>query len=273
MKTAFYDLRVSPPSHDCLSFLMEAKREGCERTVFVPGSRAIDRPRYNDLDRRIDTLLMPLARCAGMEPVKVKSRQEAKAFWDASCFPDCYAVDYPVPKHSANLSPGAIKARPEVVEQMSRYKGCVTISVRDMAFQPERNSQVEEWMLAAEEIKAMGYRVVFIPDANNPGFDFHNESCPVVDEEYRIALYSVALVNMGIFSGNLASLIVSGVPVIAIPKVLKGHSVASAKMWKHFLGVKVGEQLPWFEPKQRLFWHEDNDTCENIVRAFHEWLD
>lgn len=281
MKTAFYDLSAAPYSHDSGTFAMLAVLEGCDRMVVVPGCRSQDVSRYTEAERtrRIETMIVPFARCLGLDVVVAKNRDDAMRFYEKDCFPVGYHIHQnPNSNHQwrtlLSRMPADLSLRPSAasVEAMRPYAGAVVISFREQKhIQPKRNSLVGEWLKAAAEMTKMGYRVVIIPDTGKPapvaGFEYCVEAA--MDEEKRIALMQGALVNMGSMSGNFGWGFSINVPMVLFVRIQPESANNNASTWKKF-GIPEKTQPHWFKDNQRLFWGMDN--AQNILAEFQRWI-
>ncbi len=147
----------------------------------------------------------------------------------------------------------------------------VVITLREVRAQPERNSQIEEWLQFADSIKDQHY-VVFVRDtcrAHEPlsGFDI----CPRASENafVRAALYQRAFCNLMVQTGPFVWVQFSNAPYLAFKQfipALPDWDHGNAKGWREQDHMEIGDQYPWATPQQLLTWTDD--TFENISRAF-----
>jgi hypothetical protein len=177
------------------------------------------------------------------------------------------------------------------VDWAQQYRSCVTVSLRETKYFRKRNSNINEWIKAANFIKGLGRRTIFIRDTANSyqHIDGH-EICPeaAIDLHKRLALYRAASMNLFIANGpGGLALAATDIPYIimhteaAFEQFSKCHTQFDAwappgvshdefsvmNLWKSWIGFNVGEQTPWCNPKiQRIVW--DEDTAENIIAAY-----
>jgi hypothetical protein len=152
------------------------------------------------------------------------------------------------------------------------YKGCVTITLREAHYWPQRNSDVEEWMDAAITLAHRGELVVVLRDtakAREP-LRLSLLTCPEasVDLDRRLALYSVAKTNLGVVNGPLGLCwATTTIPYLTMWTDAPGYACYNDEWLKGYIGFGLGEQFPWADPrKQRIVWK--NDTRKNILDAY-----
>ncbi len=151
----------------------------------------------------------------------------------------------------------------------------VIITLREAPAQPERNSQIVEWMKFAGSIDG-DHPVLFLRDTCKA-----HESLPLFttwprasENVYiRAALYQRALVNMMVCNGPNTWAIFSNAPYLifkqSIP-ALPDWDHGNAKGWREQDHMEIGDQYPWATPQQRLTWTDD--TFENIAQAFEKFV-
>lgn len=282
MKLAFYDFSVSPYSYDFVAFLIGARSHGCEKVVFVPGDRPYQKCTPEQQDFRMKHLMEPLAAHIGY--TVCASRAEAKVLWEREgkdCFPHGYTVDKPVAGHMPGYASYhtnviyPLAPKPEVLERVSSSLGCklpITITIRESPIKPGRNSNIEEWKKAAKWLVAQGFWPLFIPDTEGPTQSFAPFDCysgPAKDVDERIALYNLALLNLGVNNGPMAFCFWSQLPVL----IYRYHDERFPETSANFLEknlIPVGSQPRWFTDKQRIVWKDD--TAENIIEGVKQWL-
>ena len=147
----------------------------------------------------------------------------------------------------------------------------VVITLREVPVQPERNSQIEEWMRFATSIRDC-HPVLFVRDTckageSLPGF----ETWPMasINTYIRAALYQRAYVNMMVGNGPIVWAVHSDAPYLIFKQLvpaLPRWDHGNAKGWRDQEHMEIGDQLPWATPKQRLTWTDD--TYEEIASAF-----
>lgn len=265
--SAFYDFSVSPYSYDFLTFLVIARGLGCNHTVFVPGERAYQKCSPEEQKFRLEHLLIPLAKMSG--DVTVCGRRD-EAMWYEPTFPIGYTLDAPKHAHMLGDLMRAGKARWLEAPDLDVPKGKVTITIRESRIKPIRNSNIGEWIKAAEQIEAMGYSVLFVPDTDNMQDFGRFESYPkaALDPAVRLALYSKSVLNLGINNGPMAMCMYSKLPYIAFMRRDEAFPEASEAFFKA-QGLPVGSQFPWAVAGQRVVW--EHDKAESIVKHVQQW--
>lgn len=268
LRSAFYDLQVSPYSYDFLNFICMARAEGCNHTVFVPGERAYQKCTPEQQAYRLENLLVPLARMAG-EVTVCKTRDEALEFYPD--FPKDYTVKNPVHAHTLGQLIGSQKARwlsPSKAALAKVPQGKTTITIRESSIKPGRNSRLKEWQKAAREIQERGHDVLFVPDTDNQGRDFGFPSYPVVDPDERMALYQCSTLNLGIGNGPMGLCMYQTYPYLVFrfhDELYQEQSAAFLKANK----LPVGSQLPWRKGNQAIVWEQD--YADVIVKHVERW--
>lgn len=285
MKRAFYDFAVSPYSYDFVSFMVAAKGHGCDEIVFVPGRRMIRREdgtveefqkcSVEEQAFRMKNLILPLA-----SKYRVcKDRAEAKHYWHPGCFPDGYTVDRPKAAHMlrdvmtcGKLYPlGADPAKIAQAKIFGMDESTIVITIRESFIKTERNSNTEQWVMAADWLVENGHKVVFIPDTDNRFTTFgKHKSIPEasVDVQLRLAIYHLAKLNMGVNNGPMALALYSRRPLLYF-RPLGYTTETSGEFWVLNM-VPPGAQPPWFKDSQRIIW-EGGDEADNIIRNFRKW--
>jgi hypothetical protein len=168
----------------------------------------------------------------------------------------------------------------EAEQWAESYRGAVVITLRHCNHFPERNSNLPEWLKAAEAIRNRGERVVFVPDTavpNPPVNDFECLPEASVDLEKRAALYAVAQANLFICNGPATLCTCTRhIPyLVIVTKAAVDQFEASdvipntvpEDMWKMWLGFYKGEEGPNYKGSQQL-WLWDEDTCDVIVKGY-----
>ncbi len=151
----------------------------------------------------------------------------------------------------------------------------VVITLREAPAQPERNSQVFEWLRFAHSIKDR-HRVLFVRDTANafePLEPFQTDAMASRNVFVRAALYQRALVNMMVGNGPNVWCLFSDAPYLLFKQLIPAlphWEMSGPRGWKKQVHLEVGDQYPWASPLQRMTWTDD--TCENITAAFAEFL-
>lgn len=277
-KVAFYDFQVSPYSFDFAQFLLCAKGQECTEVVIVPGVRGYQKCTPGEQEYRLNNLILGLC----PEAKVCQSREEAKAFWHEGCFPNGYTVDAPVASHMVGQVLKQVKIHPffprpekkaEVVADGLNRTNLVVITIRETHIKPARNSTIDAWIEAAHWMRAKGLDPVFIPDTENPDRKFgpfQSVRKAAMDVQYRLALYDVATLNVGVNNGPMALNLYSRRPVLYFRPITPNYPESSEDFWRA-QGIPFKSQLPWFTGLQRIIW-EGSDNCENITQNVERWL-
>jgi hypothetical protein len=148
----------------------------------------------------------------------------------------------------------------------------LTITIRESRIKPLRNSNIGQWTRAAERLKDMGYRVLFVPDTDNMqcgfgDFDIYPEAS--LDPEVRLALYSKSVLNLGIGNGPMGLAFYSSkIPYLMFRMHDERFNEQSAAFMKAN-NLPIGSQAPWRGNNQALVWEED--TEDNIIKHVQRW--
>lgn len=161
------------------------------------------------------------------------------------------------------------------VDEFLRGKRPVVITLRETTLQPERNSQIAEWIKFAESIEGE-YPVLFVRDTAKA--DEHLPPFPTWarasrNSYVRAALYRRAFCNLTVCTGPVNWCNFTDAPVLIFKQLvpaLPQWQGGQPEGWREQCHLEVGEQLPWASPLQRLTWTDD--TFENIRAAFDEFV-
>lgn len=215
--TACYDLGVSPPTYDVMSFLFEAEKHRIANNYdvldisFQPGPmhgfRADDLP--PDVATRQGMLWRVCVGLARLLPsvrnIEVLGERVSKA---GSVFPDGWAHDKPVSRYGVQYQRGGaaiFRASDYARKWASRYSSrYATITLRKASHWPERNSNMHAWMEVAAQLSAQGIKPIFVPDSENPLASGYTDCIEAAyDVDLRAALYEGAVINLGVSNGPI----------------------------------------------------------------------
>lgn len=270
-RSLLYDFQVSPYSYDFLAAICQARALGCNHTVFVPGEREYQKCSPEEQEFRLQHLLIPLARMSG-EVTVCETRAEAKEF--PAVFPFGYTTEKPIHGHMFGQLIRSGRAKwlsPSEKALASVPSGCLTITIRESRIKPLRNSNVGEWVKAAEVLKDMGYKVLFVPDTDNMQMsfgDFDSYTPASLDPDIRMALYQKSVLNLGIGNGPMGLCFYSSNPYLMFRMHDERFNEQSAAFMKSN-HLPIGSQAPWRNNRQALVWEED--TEQNIIRHVQRW--
>lgn len=286
---AVYDLGVSPPTYDFLSFLIEAERHRIEEKydlidiVFQPGP--MHGFRKDELPPDVETREGMLWRvCVGMARLlpsvrNVNVLNERTAVPEKNVFPVEYAENKPKSHYATAYLKGGtpmLRASEYARKQASSFggRGYATITIRQSSYWPDRNSNVKEWAEVAAYLWERDIWPIFIPDtesANTPPLECHAGwgFCPAAafDIDLRAALYEGAIVNLGVLNGPMSLLAYLDAKYL-ICKVVVETAVASTTSFLKAHGFEDGDD---FGGTGRMIWKPD--LAENIIPALQDFLE
>lgn len=239
----FYDLDIEPITYDFVWALCiaNAKREELGLTslhvVFVPGKVQGLRKESSDYERavssdarhwRIYSILIPALKllpckfgitfCTSREDARFIRQKQAKFV-----YPDKYNVTFPIPyapeqamQYYQNMLPlradnQALSYVSEWLNQHAPHKKTIVITLRQYAFAPDRNSNMNAWAKFAKTLDSNEFFVVFVPDMDQAlneqpkglsEFHFFTPACWNLN--LRAALYESAYLNLGVNTGPMA---------------------------------------------------------------------
>ncbi len=279
--TAVYDLSVSPPTYEFISFLSEAEKSRIEQgfdqidVVFQPGPMFGFRddqlpPSIEDREAMLSRICVSACRLLpSVRNVTVlKDRQEI----NGTVFPEGYSEKTPVsqygPKYQKNSIPCLTATSYAKRLVASRFKRpFITITIREADYWPERNSQLREWMKVARWIRCEGIEVIFIPDTNGtPIHEFHCFLEAAWDIDLRLAAYEKALMNLTVSHGPATLLYTSHATYrVFNPVVSTCQSSSQAFLTAH--GIERDTQFPG---NGKLIW--EADTYDVIKREVNDFI-
>lgn len=284
MLTAYYDLAVCPPTYDIVAFLCAAERErlrGKEDRLSIeilPGPKDGFRddkfwPYGREaLEAVLHHIAMPMAAMlpsGGRDVVLRQARPErpsanaiglGQRLYGTKTFMECMAV---------GIRPLRATGKP-----MPRNPRLVTITLREAEHWPERNSNVPEWLAAAQAIRGRGYLVTIVRDtckADVPFGDFGIDPQAARHLSARARLYESAVCNLFVNNGPAWMAMALDAAVLMFkPTVENLMPTCSAKFFAA-CGVPTRGQIPGAPAYQRLVWRED--TADAIVEAFEDFIE
>jgi hypothetical protein len=309
----FYDLQALPISYDAAWFVALAERERRRRGldvvhfVVVPGTLGGLREERVDYDTAVDLesrrwrlhhVVIPLL---GLLPTAaghtlLSSRRAADALRAAAgphVYPPHYEPGLPVGHHPSELLDAAragetgiavlrspVHARRLVEHWLAPRLGgrrLVTITLRDYAFTPARNSDTAAWAGFAGRLPPDRYLPVLVPDTERaldplpPGLRalecFREASWNV---PIRLALYERAFLNLGVNNGPILMGMFSASARLLVFKMITPSVPQTTEAFMARLGFEIGAQLPFAGPFQRLVW--EDDRLEVIEREFRHMV-
>lgn len=152
----------------------------------------------------------------------------------------------------------------------------VTITLRELDRDPQRNSNLVAWHRFARYLRSRGENVVIVRDTAKADAPFYRDgyeyrTCPRASTnlQIRAALYECAKVNLFVANGPAALALFGSRPWLCFTEIFDddhAHLPSTRSFWRSAIGVEPGEQYPWSQPDQRIVWAKDN--YDNIVAAW-----
>ena len=159
-------------------------------------------------------------------------------------------------------------AKREVARRYPSSDRLVTITLRESAYHPQRNSNVAEWLQVATRLSDEGWDVLFVRDAAKGDETFSDwPTFGSPDNLFlRTALYEHAAMNLCVNNGT--SLLCQLNPrANYIMCKLVSDAPATSEEYLARLGWLRGRDIPWALPGQRFLWSED--TADAVLETFH----
>lgn len=232
-----YDLSRRPASFDAVTCMATAKTLGADHVRFVLG-RGWKPKNYADPQERFRSIVEPAARLWGMG----------------------YSVGEPEGVEVSHFFPAAVKAyqqqgRIAKIPVAVEDRGYLTITLRNSRT-PARNSKDAEWLKFAERQRALGQKVLILPDYDERPLDLDD----------RMRLYAGASMNFFVINGPVTLCVHSEAPYLCMRTIGCEQSGSTSPSFMKSIGITPGFQFPWANARQRLSYADD--TCESIER---EW--
>ncbi len=301
---AFYDLSISAPKYDYLTFLliadMHRRRYGFKHIyfVFVPGFVSGFRGAHlppNDpetLMAMMRNIVLPscwlLSACSGVS--YVSERGHAQSFLDQAgenVFPRGYTIEQPLTDYlpsgiNAALVRGEklcpLEPSAEYVAQAIAFRELIagdrkllTITLRECEYHPNRNSRLEEWKIFIEQIDTAEYCVVVVRDTAtahaDPIFNGVPESpLASICLGFRAALYTQSYLTLHVSNGTSCVANYSYAPSITFGVYDDDYLHGMLKFTKINLGQSFGDSWYGFPVCQKLVW--EKETAKLIKLEF-----
>lgn len=283
--TAIYDLWTSPPTYDFFTFLVEAerwrrdKKYDCIDLAIMPGPvngfRQDNLP--PDVEERRGMLQRVVVAGARLLPsirnifiildrVRFEERDIFPPDWrnlaPVSCYGACFQIN------GLQCLRATDGARTEIA---SRFKQpYATITLREAAYWPDRNSNKEAWDEAARVLLGRGIVPVVVPDTHGTGLQSGlTFDTAAWDIDLRLALYEGAVLNLGVATGPMSlNLLAEKRPPYIMLNILSDDGAPAHK--EEFLashGLKMGDH---FSANGWTIW--EKDSAENIIRQLEAWF-
>lgn len=282
--TAVYDLAVAPPTYDFLAFLSAAEQMRIARgakhidIVFQPGPNGgfRDDNLPPDLATREAMLWrVCVGACRLLPSVRDVQVLKRRAPVEGAIFPDGWTVDTPVAVYGTRYFTAAaaqpvLRATESARAIIARDVAgpYVTVTIRQAVYWPDRNSQLDVWMAISDRIERLGWRVVWVPDADHPAVPWANVYAPAMtDIDLRMALYEGAAMNFGVVNGPMALCYLSRARYRVFKPVVPSCPSTTLEFLRRN-GVREGDQMGG---DGRLIWAQDN--FDVILRTLPELME
>ncbi len=299
----FYDLEVSPVTFNFCEALSAANEYRNKLklkylyVVFVPGPNEGLRQEMSDYEFIINkdarqwrkyNLLFSLTHlvpsCIGFS--NCASRKEAELIQKQvlpNIYPKGYSIMFPCAfsffEGARNSSPDimAIRSTPKALhyvnqwlEPRARGRKIIVITLRQYAYMPQRNSNIEAWANFAQSLDPNHYFVVIVPDTevamNGPltqlsMFEHFMETCWNI--ELRAALYESAYLNLGVNNGPFALCWLNKNCRYLMFKIITQEvpQTTEEAIKKH--GLIPGRTPPFAMEYQKWVWEQDTEEVLN----------
>lgn len=257
---AVYDLSVSPPTFDVVAFLVAAEMERVkrgEKTIEIliatgpaDGFRRDNLPPRDPAERRrmLENIVKPMCwLLPSCSMVQEMSAQEIGAAdfpvgWTPTNRIAAYGTHLMVKAYQAECFPLRVKAEKD--------QALVTITLREAAYWPSRNSNAPAWKALSAKLADEGYKVAVI----------HGGDLPNAYE--RAKLYASASLNL--FVNNGPAWMATFIPQASclVFKMCSPNAVCADPRFFAAVGFPVGSQVGRYA--HRIVW--EDDTGEVLLR-------
>lgn len=248
MKWAVYNLSLNPPGFDFLLFLQRAIPEGIGGIRFHPGFGG-DHGTQEDEKRKFERITLRLCKHFGLKYVFAEEPVEGEVF------PKKQRNSHTLEHIRLLKAPSPVVPSAEDLEKAAHAKDRIVVILRESEIQPLRNSG-PDWRRWASD-----HNAVVLEDAEK------TDMTPM-----EIAAYvNVASVTVGVFAGVMTTAMCSHRPYLMFKCLSDDYRANSPRRWER-MGFKVGDQLPWAGPHQKMVWNyvDDYDTIEKEYNTYLE---
>lgn len=272
--TAVYDLAVSPPTYDFLSFLGEAEKARIAAgaahldVVFQPGPAGgfrDDNLPPDDIATREGMLWrVCVGACRLLPSVRNVTVLQERRPVEGAVFPDRPVAWYGTKYLRTALQCLTASDSAKAVVGREFPDPYVTITLRQSRYWTDRNSKLDQWTIVADRLARAGWRVIFVPDSDG---DHYGSWTPAAyDIDLRLALYEGAAMNLGVVNGPMALCYMSHAPYRVFKPVVESCTSTTLK----FLaanGLNHGDQM---SGNGLLIWADDD--ADVILRSIPHLL-
>ncbi|MDB5555417.1 MAG: hypothetical protein JWL86_5401 [Rhizobium sp.] len=274
-----YDLGVSPSTYDFVSFLlaseMERLRVGADsiRLHILPGPaggfRADLLPPFTIEERQVmlERIVLPMAKLLPSCTAVTRHSERPSAL--AGCFgygQRRYSLPFLLAAARAGVYPLRAPGQPVKSDPY------ITITLREAAYWPTRNSNPVEWMQVAQWLRSEGWRVVIVRDtarAHEVFGQFEVDTDAALDLHHRASLYSGAALNLFTNNGPAWMCLFMGAPCMVVKMTADdAPCVNDGYLGQH--GFLRGSVWPNLLPMQSVEWL--TDRADEIIPAVAKML-
>jgi hypothetical protein len=308
--TFFYDLDEAPITFDFACFLAyaDAERQRLGLTyldvVFVPGRKDGVRAELYDYESavgvearrwRLHNICIPIAAllpsCRGYSLLATRAQAAAEyALRGDAVFPKGYEPAFPMPPHGRDMMRLAAQGQElkvlttppqgmayvrQWLDAHARGRKLVTITLREYAFMPERNSNFAAWSAFARALDPAVYCIVIVPDTDQAMLPSRPEFAEFLEFReacwnvlLRSALYESAWLNLGSSGGPMAICWHNPKVRYVMFKILVPGVPQAAAEFLVDRGYRIGAQPPYIGRHQKWVWEPDD--LDIIAREFHD---
>ncbi len=264
-----YDMASGPLTYDFFTWLVEMEMKRVREKAPYPlkvyffkgkdGKSGIDPSRIHLFEK----IVLPSMDLFGAIQSSVPGGS-TQLTYGLSQIVEMYRQGIPVPKYRLDER-ALIRVAEEYPEPF------VTITLREASTSLHRNSNYAAWAAFGNDLKAQGLRVIILRDTVRahdlfPG----HEICPDASIELprRAALYSRSEHNFFVSNGPWGLAYYGDRPWTAFIALYKDdrYKPGTPQGFEESMGLKVGEQLPWSNPQQRIIYTDD--SYENLCAAW-----
>ncbi len=300
-----YDLDVAPVTFDFAWALALAEKQRKKmrlekiHVVFVPGTRDGLRTESPDYEQSVDLfarewrrieilhhLCNILPSCKGV--TTCSSRNDAQLLCDINknyIYPTRYSVTLPITHTTSELLAHStdvmvFKASVQAKRYLSQWlnhrlknRKLITITLRNSAYMPARNSNVPEWIKFVKMLDLSIYFPIFIPDTDSAFDEDHNTwkdlvlfTDPAWNLHLRAALYEMSYLNLGVNNGVMVVCWLNAACRYITFKMMVADAPQTVLQAMKKQGFEYGTSLSFANSKQKWVWEDDN--ADIIMREF-----
>lgn len=279
---AVYNVATGPASYDVIPWLIDREMNRIEKSGEAPlkvafwfgknGRLGLDTPIRKGL---FEGVMKPAVELIGGTIDERAIYGDTVELYTTKLVEERARKGQKVPKLKAPLL-----AVERIRQWLSPFPKPVSITLRESAEWPHRNSNILEWIKFADYLAVKGYTPIFVRDTNK-AFESPVSSYPECTQASlnlasRMALYELCLGNTFISNGPVNLALFSDVPWFMTMEIEADDSVympatRNFQRTMFLIDVEKGEQHTWQGPKQKFI--PVKDTFENLKKAWEEVIE